>query len=191
MATLLSVCLGLGVAAACGFRIFVPFLVMNLAARAGYLTLGGDFEWIGGTPALITFAVAAAAEIGAYYLPGVDNLLDAVATPAAIVAGIVASASVVTGMDPYLKWTLATIAGGSIAGAVQITTVGIRQLSLFGTGGVANPAVSSAEAAGSVVVTIVSVLLPVLAVVLIILGFFAARRLRGTRRLRRERESAP
>lgn len=190
MATVLSVCLGLGVAAACGFRIFLPFLVMNLAARAGHLTLGGDFAWVGGTPALITFAVAAAAEIGAYYVPGVDNLLDAVATPAAVVAGIVASASVVTGMDPYLKWTLAAIAGGSIAGAVQMTTVGIRQLSLFGTGGVANPAVSSAEAAGSLVMTIVSVLLPVLAVVLIILGLLTARRLRRARRARRQRELA-
>jgi hypothetical protein len=190
MATLFSVCLGLGVAAACGFRIFLPFLVMNLAARAGYLTLGSDFEWISGTPALITFAVATAAEIGAYYIPGVDNLLDAIATPAAIVAGVVASASVVTGMDPYLKWTLATIAGGSIAGAVQMTTVGLRQLSLFGTGGVANPAVSSAEAAGSLVMTIVSVALPVLAVVLVFLGLITARRLRRARRARRQREPA-
>ena len=188
MTTLLSVCLGLGVAAACGFRIFVPFLVMNLAARAGYLTLGDDFEWIGGTPALITFAVAAAVEIGAYYVPGVDNLLDAVATPAAVVAGIVASASVVTGMDPYLKWTLATIAGGSIAGAVQVMTVGVRQASLFGTGGLANPVVSSAEAAGSLVTTILSLLLPVLAVGLIVLGLLSARRLRRTRRARRQRE---
>jgi len=190
MAALLNVCLGFGVAAACGFRIFVPFLVMNLAARAGYVTLGDGFEWIGGTPALITFAVAAAAEIGAYYVPGVDNLLDALATPAAVVAGIVATASVVTGMDPYLKWTLATIAGGSIAGTVQLTTVGIRQLSLLGTGGVANPAVSTAEAAGALVTTIVSLLLPVLAVALILLGLIAARRLRRARRARRQRELA-
>lgn len=188
MATLFSVCLGLGVAAACGFRIFVPFLVMNLAARAGYLTLGGNFEWIGGTPALITFAVATALEIGAYYIPGVDNLLDFIATPAAVVAGIVASASVVTGMDPYLKWTLATIAGGSIAGAVQITTVGLRQASLLGTGGFANPAVSSAEAAGSLATTLVSLMLPVLAVSVVILGLISVRQRRRSRRARRQRE---
>ncbi len=190
MATLLSVCLGLGVAAACGFRIFVPFLVMNLATRAGYLTLGDNFEWIGGTPALITFAVATALEVGAYYIPGVDNLLDLIATPTAVVAGIVASASVVTGMDPYLKWTLAAIAGGSIAGAVQMTTVGIRQASLLGTAGVANPAVSSAEAAGSLVTTVVSLLLPVLAVSLIIVGLLSVRRVRRSRRLRRQQQAA-
>lgn len=190
MATLLSVCLGLGVAAACGFRIFVPFLVMNLATRAGYLTLGDNFEWIGGTPALITFAVATALEVGAYYIPGVDNLLDLIATPTAVVAGIVASASVVTGMDPYLKWTLAAIAGGSIAGAVQMTTVGIRQASLLGTAGVANPAVSSAEAAGSLVTTVVSLLLPVLAVSLIIVGLLSVRRVRRSRRTRRQQQAA-
>ena len=190
MATLLSVSLGLGVAAACGFRIFVPFLMMNLASRAGYLTLSGDFEWVGGTPALITFAVAAALEIGAYYLPGIDNLLDLVATPAAVVAGIVASAAVVTGMDPYLKWTLATIAGGSIAGAVQLTTVGLRQASLLGTGGIANPVVSTAEAAGSLLTTITAMLLPFLAVVVIILGLLTARRLRRSRLARRQQELA-
>jgi hypothetical protein len=190
MATLVSVSLGLGVAAACGFRIFVPFLVMNLAARAGYLTLGGDFEWIGGTPALITFAVAAALEVGAYYLPGIDNLLDVVATPAAVVAGIVASASVVTGMDPYLKWTLAAIAGGSIAGAVQLSTVGFRQASLLGTGGLANPVVSTAEVAGSLLTTIVAMLLPLITAVVIILGLITARRFRRSRVARRRQELA-
>ncbi len=190
MATLLSVCLGLGVAAACGFRIFVPFLMMNLASRAGYLTLGTDFEWIAGTPALITFSVATALEIGAYYIPGIDNLLDLVTTPAAVVAGIVASASVVTGMDPYLKWTLAAIAGGSIAGAVQVTTVGLRQASLFGTGGLGNPVVSTAEAAGSVMTTVTAVLLPMFAVVAIVLGLITMRRLRRSRLARRQHEPA-
>ncbi|MCZ6726974.1 MAG: DUF4126 domain-containing protein, partial [Acidobacteria bacterium] len=101
--TLLSVSLGLGLSAACGFRIFVPFLVMNLAARAGYLSVSGSFEWLAGTPALIMFSVATLLEIAAYYVPWLDNLLDSVATPAAVVAGVVATASVVTGMDPLIK----------------------------------------------------------------------------------------
>ena len=104
MDVLLNVCLGLGLAAACGFRVFVPFLVLNLAARSGYVALAGNFEWIASTPALITLAVATALEIAAYYVPWLDNLLDSVATPAAVVAGIVVTASVVTGIDPYLKW---------------------------------------------------------------------------------------
>ncbi len=190
MDTLLSICLGLGLAAACGFRIFVPFLVMNLAARAGYMTLGAEFEWIAGTPALITLLVATALELGAYYIPGLDNLLDAVATPMAVVAGIVASASVVTGMDPYFKWTLAAIAGGTIAGAVQVATVGARQASLLGTGGIGNPVVSSVEATGSLAMSVISLLVPVLAVVRVVVGLLSVHRWRRSRRLRRQHEPA-
>jgi hypothetical protein len=179
MESVLSVSLGLGIAAACGFRIFVPFLVMSLAARGGYLVLGESFEWIAGTPALITLIVATTVEIGAYYLPWLDNLLDVVATPAAVIAGIVASASVFTGMDPYFKWTLAAIAGGSVAGAVQIATVGVRQASLLGTGGLGNPLVSTAEAAGSVILAVLAILVPVLAVAMIVLVLLTVRRRRA------------
>jgi hypothetical protein len=187
METLLSVCLGLGLAAACGFRIFVPFLLVNLAARVGYLQPGADFEWIAGTPALITFAVATALEIGAYYIPGIDNLLDIVATPAAVIAGTVVTASVVVGMDPYLRWTLAAIAGGSLAGTVQVATVGIRQASLLSTGGAGNPIVSSFEAAGAIVVGIISLVLPVVSLLLIGLGLVLLRRRRRARQDRRAR----
>jgi hypothetical protein len=182
METLLSACLGLGLAAACGFRIFVPFLLVNLAARAGYVPLGADFEWIASTPALITFAAATALEIGAYYIPGLDNMLDFVATPAAIVAGMVVSASVVTGVDPYVKWTLAAIAGGSIAGTVQVATVGVRGASLVGTAGLGNPVVSTGEAVGAVGVTILSMLMPVIAIILIVLTLAVVLRRRARRR---------
>lgn len=182
METALSICLGLGLAAACGFRIFVPFLLVSLAARGGYMPLGADFEWIAGTPALITFGAATALEIGAYYIPGLDNLLDFIATPAAIVAGTVVSGSVVTGVDPMLKWTLAAIAGGSIAGTVQVATVGVRGASLVGTAGLGNPVVSTAEAAGSVVVTILSILVPVIAIALILMTLVYLVRRRSRRR---------
>src|SRR6185295_12716156 len=102
MAILLNLCLGIGLSAACGFRVFVPLLVMSLAARTGHLTLSPGFAWIGETPALVTLAVATLAEIAAYYVPWLDNALDVAASPAAVIAGIVASASVVTEIDPYL-----------------------------------------------------------------------------------------
>jgi len=83
---MLSLAIGIGLSAACGFRVFVPFLVMSIAAQAGYLQLANGWEWIGSTPAIIAFAVAAILEIVAYYVPWLDNLLDTVATPAAVVA---------------------------------------------------------------------------------------------------------
>lgn len=167
--TVLSICLGLGLSAACGFRVFVPLLVMSLATHAGWLELAGGFSWIGETPALVTFAVATGLEIGAYYIPWLDNVLDSVATPAAVVAGTVATASVVTGLDPALKWILAAIAGGGVAGAVQTATVGGRMVSSLATAGLGNPLLSTLEWLGSLLLSLMSILLPVLAACLVLI----------------------
>lgn len=183
--TILSICLGLGLSAATGFRIFVPLLVVNVAARVGLLSLAPSFEWVGGTPALVTFGLATALEVGAYYIPWLDNFLDTVATPASVVAGMVVAASVMTGIDPYLKWTLAVIAGGGLAGAVQAVTVGTRQASALTTAGFGNPVVSTVEMAGSLGLSMLSILLPVLAVVLVALFLIWAGR--KVFRLRRAR----
>ena len=100
MELILSIALGVGLSAACGFRIFVPLLVVSAAAQGGYLTLSPGFQWMAGYPALVTFAVATVLEILAYYIPWVDNLLDTIATPAAVVAGAVVTAAVVTDVAP-------------------------------------------------------------------------------------------
>src|SRR6266478_8524849 len=126
METLLSICVGIGLSAACGFRVFVPLLVMSIAALCGHLTLAHGFEWIGTYPAVVAFAVATCLEIAGYYIPWVDHLLDTIATPAALVAGTLVTASAVTDISPFLKWTLAVIAGGGSAGLVQGATVIMR-----------------------------------------------------------------
>jgi hypothetical protein len=167
METILSVCLGVALAAACGFRVFVPLLVVSAAAKAGWLTLGDSFGWIGTTPALIVFAVATVLEVGAYYIPWVDNALDTVAGPAAVVAGVVVSAAVLTDMDPLVKWTLAIVAGGGAAGAVQAATTGARGLSTATTLGAANPILASVEWGGSLLLSLLSLLVPVFAVILV------------------------
>src|SRR5438445_8556680 len=161
METLLSICLGIGLSAACGFRIFVSLLVMSIAALSGHLTLAKGFEWIGSYPALIAFSVATLLEIAAYYIPWVDNLLDTIATPAAIIAGTLVTASLVTGTSPFLKWALAIIAGGGVAGIVQGTTVVARGASTAGTGGLANPLLATAELGGSVITAVLALLAPV------------------------------
>jgi hypothetical protein len=165
METALSIALGLGLAAACGFRVFVPLLVVSIAARTGQLTLGESFEWIGSTPALVVLIGATLAEVAAYYVPWLDNLLDTIATPAAVIAGAVLAASVVTGMSPWLKWTLAAIAGGGLAGAVQLSTTAARGASTMFTGGLGNVAVASLELVGAVGLSILSVAWPLVAIV--------------------------
>lgn len=167
METLLSIFIGISLSAAAGFRIFVPLLVMSIAAHTGHLTLTSGFEWIGTTPALVTFSVATLVEILAYYIPFVDNLLDAIATPAAVVAGVVLTASTVTGLNPFLSWALAIIAGGGIAATVQSITGVTRLASTSTTGGLANPVVSTAELGGATVLSIFAIILPVVAIILV------------------------
>lgn len=180
--TLLSVCLGLGLAAACGFRVFVPFLIVNLAARAGWVELGSGFDWMVSTPALIAFGVATLLEIGAYHIPWLDNLLDSAAGPIAVVAGVVVSASVFTGIDPFLKWSLALIAGGSLAASAQGATTLLRGISTFTTGGLANPLIATAEAGFSFFLAVLSIVLPALALALTLLVlFFVLRTVRRRR----------
>jgi hypothetical protein len=168
-AILLSVLMAIGLAAACGFRVFVPMLVVALAARAELLELSPGFAWIASTPALACVAIATALEIGAYYVPWLDNALDTVATPASIVAGVVVAAAVMVDVDPWLRWTTATIAGGGAAALVQLPTVALRALSSAMTGGTGNPLVSSAEAAASAAVAGTAALAP-LALPLVLVG---------------------
>jgi hypothetical protein len=168
METILCICMGVGMAAACGFRVFVPLLVLSLAAGAGHVTLAPSFSWIATTPALIVFSAATVLEIGAYYVPWLDNFLDSIATPAAVVAGTIVTASMMTNMSPLMQWGLAVIAGGGIAGVVQGATVLTRTVSTTASAGLANPLVATAELGFAGFFSFLALVLPPLAVILVL-----------------------
>jgi hypothetical protein len=126
------------------------------------------FEWLGSYPALIAFSVATCLEIAGYYIPWVDHLLDTMATPAAVIAGTIASASVIGDISPLLKWTLAAIAGGGSAGLIQGTTVVLRGASTATTAGLANPVVATAELAAATGVSLVALVAPLLAAIVVV-----------------------
>ncbi len=177
MQTLVSLCLGIGLSAACGLRVFVPLLAAGLASRLGLIHLNSSFGWMGSTPALLALGVATVLEIAAYHIPWLDHLLDVAAAPASLVAGALLTASVLTGLPPYLHWTLAIIAGSSAAGAFQFLSMGTRGFSTVTTAGMANPLVGAAEAAGSIALSVMAILLPVAALVAVLaVGAFAAMR---------------
>jgi hypothetical protein len=162
MEIFLGLIIGVGLSAACGFRVFVPFLGLSIAALSGHLRLTQGFEWIGSWPALVAFATATILEIGAYYIPWLDHLMDTLTTPAAIVAGSIITASLVGNLSPFLKWALAIIAGGGVAGLVQAGTVMLRGTSTTTTGGFGNVLVSTGEVIGSTFTTALSLILPLL-----------------------------
>jgi len=173
----LSIVLGVGLAAATGFRVFLPMLVVSGAAYAGHLPLDENFAWLGTASALTMLSVAALAEILAYYIPGVDNLLDALATPAAVVAGTIVSAAVITDVPPIVKWTAAVIAGGGVAGVTQFVTAILRAKSTILTGGVGNALISTAEFVGAVLVSVLALAAPLAALGVVIVFLWLAIRL--------------
>lgn len=158
---LLGLGLGVGLSAACGFRVFVPLLLAALAHRIGWLPLGEGFAWLGSGPALTALAIATVLEVGAYYVPWLDNALDGLAAPAAVAAGTVLTAAQLTELDPLLKWALALVAGGGTAGLFQGLTSAARGVSTTTTGGLANPLFATFELGGSLVTTLLALLLPV------------------------------
>jgi hypothetical protein len=167
---LLAVALGISLAAAVGFRVFIPVLVVAVAARMGAMNLSPGFDWLLGNTAIAMLAVAAIAEIAAYYIPGVDNVLDALTTPLALIAGTLMVAAPLWELPPLLKWSTAIIAGGGAAGITQALTSLLRAKSTLATGGLVNPAVSTAELGGSLLLSILAFLLPVVAVILFLVA---------------------
>lgn len=186
METITSILLGIGLSAATGFRIFVPFLVASIASLTGYLSLSPSFEWIGTYPALIAFSVATVLEIAAYYIPWFDNLLDTIATPASFIAGTILMVAVVSGLPPLVKWSLAIIAGSGAAGIVQTGTTVTRAASTATTGGIANPVVSTVEAGSAFGLSIIAVLIPVLAglIAIILLIWLSGKLFKKFRRIK-------
>lgn len=175
----LSIALGIGLAAAVGFRVFLPMLVASIAAYTGHLPLSSGFEWLGTAPAIVMLGVAAVVEILAYYIPGVDNLLDAIAAPAALIAGTVVAAAVMTDLPPIVKWTTAVIAGGGAAGLTQGLTSLLRMKSTVLTAGLGNHALATGEWGGALLVSLLALAVPVLAVALVaVFCWFALRLVR-------------
>ena len=184
----LSIALGVVLAAATGFRVFLPMLIMSGAAYTGHLSLDNSFAWLATPFALTMLAVAALVEVLAYYIPGVDNLLDAVATPAAFVAGTIVSAAVMTDLPPMAKWMAAVIAGGGTASLTQGVTTILRAKSTVVTGGLGNPVIATGELGGSVLLSLLALAAPLAAVAVVILLLWLAFRL--IRRQRRGMQRA-
>lgn len=159
---------GLGLSAAAGFRVFVPLLVLSIAGRYGTIPVTEEFAWVVSDPALLIFGVATAAEVASYYVPWVDNLLDTIATPAAVMSGTVITASVLPDINDTLQWGIAGLLGGGSAGVIQAGTVVTRGASSATSGGLGNPIVSTGEFIGAVVTSILACIIPIIVGVLVL-----------------------
>jgi hypothetical protein len=185
---LLAAAVGISLAAAVGFRIFAPMLLVGIAAKTGHLHLAGGFEWLGSELAIIMLGIAAVAEISAYFFPFFDHLLDTISAPVAMGAGTLLMASTLIEMEPWLRWTIALIAGGGTAGLIHSATSALRVGSTASTGGLANPVFATMEVGGATALTLLALILPLAALIVVV--FLISRTLRmlgwGWRRFRNQ-----
>lgn len=174
--------LGLGLSASCGFRVFVPMLVASIAVRTGFLPVNESFEWLSSGMAVACFAAATITEIIAYYIPFVDNLLDTISAPLAIIAGTLLTASVLPVEADLLKWVLGFIVGGGAASVFQGATSLSRLSSSSLTAGVGNPLVASGENLAAAGLPIFAMSFPVvIGLIMLSIILFLLRRLFGKR----------
>jgi len=170
--TIISICLGVGLSASVGFRVFLPLFALSLASYFDVWQLNESWEWIGSTAALITLGAATIVEIFAYFIPYIDNLLDSVTVPLAALAGTAIMLSTVADLSPVITWSLAIIAGGGTAVALAGTSSTTRLASTVTTGGIANPVVSVVGTGTSIVMSVISIFLPIVAAVLVVFILF-------------------
>jgi hypothetical protein len=180
----IGILLGIGLAAAVGLRIFVPFLLVTVAANLGRVTLDPGFAFLATKGALVTFSVATLVEVVAYHVPWLDHALDVIAGPAAAVGGALLAAATMVHLDPAVRWPLAVIAGGGVAGVVQMGTAALRIGSTATTGGLGNPLLATAETGASVVLAFLALALPLVIGLLVLPLLLVALRLRRSRRIK-------
>lgn len=162
---LLSAFIGIGLAAATGFRVFLPMFAVSLASYFNWIPMSENFEWLAGLPTLITTGIATIVEILAYYIPFVDHLLDTISVPLATVAGSVLFASQFADLGTFPQWALALIAGGGTAATISSGFAGIRAASTATTGGLGNSVVGTTETAGAGLMAFLAMAAPVIAAI--------------------------
>ena len=160
---IISAFIGIGLAAATGFRVFMPMFAVSLASYLGWIPMNESFEWLAGLPTLITTGIAMVAEILAYYIPFIDHLLDTISVPLATIAGSVMFASQFADIGTFPQWALALIAGGGTAAAISSGFAGTRAASTATTGGLGNSVVATTETAGAGIMSFLSLVAPVIA----------------------------
>ncbi|MBI0424098.1 DUF4126 domain-containing protein [Acinetobacter sp. ACIN00229] len=190
METILGLCIGVGLSAACGFRVFVPLLVMSIATMMGWFEPSKGFEWLALPSVCLALAVATVCEVAAYYIPWVDNALDTVATPAAMIAGTLTTMAVSSGeMSQFAGWAAAIIVGGGTAGVVQMSTVAARGVSTATTGGLGNFVVATGEWIGAILLSVSALLVPALVAVVVVIAVILA--IRWIRHKKQEQAHSP
>ena len=157
---------GLTLAAPAGVNAYIPVLAVALAERFGWVTLRAPFDQMGSWWFIALIAVLLLVELIADKVPAIDHANDVIQTfvrPAA--GGLLAVASSHQGgIQPWLL----LIAGVLVAGGVHAVKASVRPVVNVTTGGAGAPFVSTAEDVGAAGVSVLALVVPVLAFLLVV-----------------------
>lgn len=184
MNALIGLCIGVGLSSSTGFRILVPFACLSAASLYGGFDLPSNMAWLNSYPAFIGLLVGTFIEVAAFYIPWINDALDTVEFPAAVIAGTYLTGNFAADLPTLLQWSVALAAGGGTAGAIQGMTGITRLASNSATGGCASPITASIEWLSALILAILSITLPLLAIVLVVgVVVFALTKLKKQRRV--------
>ena len=175
LAVITGLSLGLALAATCGLRAFLPLLVVGALGALGHIELSESFVWMTTPLALMCLGSAVLVELVGDKIPVVDHLLDVAAIVVKPIAAMIATAAVMTELDPVLTAVIGLVLGGSLAQGVHLVKAKLRLLSSAMTATIANPFVSVFEDVLALVATLVAFVMPLvvfaLAVAVSVWGF--------------------
>jgi hypothetical protein len=170
MELLTGVMAAFGLSASAGLNAYIPLLVIGLLARyTNFIELGTPWDTLTSWWVLALLIVLSLVEFFADKFPAVNHVNDIIQTIVRPVAGAIvfaASAKVITDIHPVL----ALSAGVLVAGGVHaVKSVAVRPAVTATTGGAGNVPVSMAEDILAAIVSIISVVVPIVLTFIFIL----------------------
>lgn len=194
--SVLAALTGMGLSAAAGLNAYIPFLVVALVARfTDYITLPVGYEWIESNWAIGIGSALLLAEVILDKIPAVDTINDTIQTfirPS--MGGLIFAASTAASEFDNSTWMeenawASVVLGVIISGLVHTGKMAARPVINMGTAGTGAPVVSTVEDVGSLGLTAIALIAPVLVIValallawLLIWMWLRVRRWRRTRR---------
>jgi hypothetical protein len=163
MELLTGILAAFGLSASAGLNAYIPLLVIGLLARyTDLIELGTPWDTLTSWWVLGLLIVLSLVEFFADKIPAVNHANDVIQTFVRPVAGAIvfaASAKVITDIHPVL----ALAAGVLVAGGVHAAkSVAVRPAVTVTTGGAGNVPVSMAEDLLAIILSIVSVVIPII-----------------------------
>lgn len=156
-----------GLSASAGLNAYIPLLVVALLARfTNLITLNSPWDALTSWWIIGLLLVLSLIEFFADSFPAVNHINDAIQTfirPAAGAIAFAASADVITQVNPVLSLGLGLLVAG---GVHAVKAVAVRPAVTATTGGTANLPVHILEDISATLLSVLSIILPVLIIAL-------------------------